>query len=90
MRASIYASLGLAIGSAFLGGAPVKAQDPGYPYCLEESTRGGQMRNCGFVSFQQCLESRSTPGGGNCYRNPAFPSPYAYEPRPRLRRDYVR
>ena len=78
MRASIIASVGLAVVSAasvFLHAAPAKAQDPGRPWCLEESSRNGNLRNCGFVSFQQCLASRSTPSGGNCYRNPAILRP---------------
>ena len=86
MRALIFASLGLAIGAAFLHAAPAKAQEPGYAWCLEESTRGeGSIRNCGFATHAQCIASRSTPAGSNCYRNPASSS-YAEEPRPRLRR----
>lgn len=83
MRASILVSLGVAVGVT-LGAAPAEARD--YPWCLEESSRGGFVTNCGYTSFAQCLASRSTPSGGNCYRNPAFRG-FAEDRRERPRRE---
>jgi hypothetical protein len=73
MRFSILAALGLAVGAALPGASPAQAQPREYAWCLEESTRGGGFtRNCGFMTLSQCVATKSSPGGGNCYRNPAF------------------
>src|SRR4029453_3153897 len=40
------------------------------PWCAGYSGRGG--RNCGFVSFEQCMMT-ATPGtGGSCPQNPLY------------------
>ena len=40
------------------------------PWCAVYSGRGG--RNCGFVSFEQCMMT-ATPGtGGSCVQNPWY------------------
>ena len=40
------------------------------PWCAVYSGRGG--RNCGFVSFEQCMMT-ATPGtGGSCAQNPWY------------------
>jgi len=55
-----------------------------YPWCAQYSTRGG-ARNCGFVSWQQCMATVRGIGGF-CDRN------YMYRPgepvRRRVRRYY--
>jgi hypothetical protein len=41
-----------------------------YPWCAEYRRAVGGT-NCGFVTYQQCLETISGIGG-YCYRNPAY------------------
>ncbi|HKA73726.1 MAG TPA: DUF3551 domain-containing protein [Xanthobacteraceae bacterium] len=43
------------------------AQAQNYPWCAQYTTRGG-ARNCGFVSWQQCMATVSGVGGF-CVRN---------------------
>jgi Protein of unknown function (DUF3551) len=38
------------------------AQAQNYPWCAQYTTRGG-ARNCGFVSFQQCMATVRGVGG---------------------------
>jgi len=45
-------------------GAPAKAQN--YPWCEYISGPMGGGRNCGFVSFEQCMASAR--GNGGVYR----------------------
>jgi hypothetical protein len=57
--------------------APAHAQN--YPWCEYIGGTGG-ARNCGFVSFEQCLES-ARGNGGDCRMNtqyipPAGPHPH--------------
>jgi hypothetical protein len=55
-----------------------------YPWCAEYRNRIGAT-NCGFVTYQQCLETISGVGG-ICTRNPAYHPPA----RPRPPRDRSR
>jgi hypothetical protein len=41
-----------------------------YPWCAQYSPRGG-ARNCGFVTFQQCMATISGIGGF-CEPNPMY------------------
>ena len=41
-----------------------------YPWCAQYMLRGG-ARNCGFVTYQQCMATVSGIGG-YCERNPMF------------------
>ncbi len=69
---------GVAIFAATAGiGTSAKAGE--YPWCAEYSKGGG--RNCGFVSFDQCLATISGVGGF-CSRNYSYQSsaPMAYAP----------
>jgi hypothetical protein len=54
---------------------PTQAQN--YPWCAQYSGRMGGAMNCGFVSFQQCLNTVSGVGGfcieNNTYHPPAGP-----------------
>jgi len=56
------------------------AQAQNYPWCAQYTTRGG-ARNCGFVSWQQCMATVSGVGGF-CERN------YMYGHRRKARRYY--
>lgn len=84
MRILVTSSLVVAaIGGSLLATAPAKAQN--YPWCAEYGGRAGGT-NCGFSTWEQCMETRLGMGGF-CVRN------YMYEPpapRVRQRRVYPR
>jgi hypothetical protein len=63
-------ALGLLAAAPFFG-APAQAQN--YPWC-EYITGTGGARNCGFVSFEQCLES-ARGNGGDCRANTLYTPP---------------
>ena len=53
----------VAIASLPVFGTPVRAEIE-YPWCAQYSGQaGGGGRNCGFVSFEQCMETISGMGG---------------------------
>lgn len=52
-----------------LGGGPAEARE--YPWCARYDWT---TRNCGFVSFQQCLATISGIGG-RCEPNPFYKAP---------------
>ena len=54
---------------------PAKAAE--YLWCAQYGTWGGGGRNCGFVSYQQCMATISGIGG-SCIRSPYYRGP---EPR---------
>jgi len=70
------AALGLfaTIGAAALDGTPAQAQN--YPWCeyLSGGEGGGGGRNCGFVSFEQCMQS-AWGNGGDCRQNTQYEPP---------------
>jgi hypothetical protein len=87
MRAlSIIAFAVGAIGTALLGTVPVHAQE--YPWCVQYGGGGnGGGVNCGFVTWDQCMATRSG-NGGFCYNNPFYHEPYAQQrPNRPQRRD---
>ena len=47
---------------ASISATPVRAEIE-YPWCAQYSGRGGGGRNCGFVSFEQCMETVRGIGG---------------------------
>jgi Protein of unknown function (DUF3551) len=74
MRLS-FTMLGVAAAmAAAVGGA----QAQNYPWCAQYSGGTGGARNCGFTTFQQCLENVSGIGGfcqlNNTYVPPAGPA----------------
>jgi hypothetical protein len=64
----------LVVVGATVTGTPAQAQE--YPWCAQY---GGGGRNCGFISWNQCMAARSG-NGGFCERN-------LFYPRPDVRRD---
>jgi hypothetical protein len=42
------------------------------PWCAVYSGNRGGARNCGFISFQQCMMTAGPGTGASCYRNPWF------------------
>ena len=79
-------ALGLLAAAPFFA-APAQAQN--YPWCeyLDGGEGGGGGRNCGFVSFEQCMES-ARGNGSDCrvntqYTPPPGPHPHvARKPKP--------
>jgi hypothetical protein len=68
----LVAALAVAAATVFAG-APAQAQN--YPWC--EYMGGGfdgGGRNCGFVSFEQCMQS-AFGNGGDCRRNTQYEPP---------------
>jgi hypothetical protein len=70
MRTRLFALSALAAASA-LTSAPTPAYAREYPWCAQYSERVGGGRNCGFVTFQQCLATVSG-AGGTCEPNPRY------------------
>ena len=66
-------------------GTPARAQN--YPWCAQYSDGMGGAMNCGFVSFDQCMEDVRGMGGfcmlNNRYEPPPGPHPARSEARPK-------
>jgi hypothetical protein len=60
--------------TALTAGSPAHAQN--YPWCeyLGGGMGGGGGRNCGFVSFEQCMES-ARGNGSDCRANTTYEPP---------------
>jgi hypothetical protein len=56
---------------ASMSATPVQAAIE-YPWCAQYGGRDGGGRNCGFVSYEQCMET-SRGMGGFCERNLFYP-----------------
>jgi hypothetical protein len=65
-------------------GTPAHAQN--YPWCeyLSGGFNGGG-RNCGFVSFEQCMES-ARGNGNDCRQNTMYQPPAGATPQHRAKR----
>ena len=58
-----------------LAGSPAQAQTATvYPWCTTGASQEVGARNCGFVSFEQCLDS-ARGNGQNCEQNPFYQGP---------------
>ena len=69
--------LGLLAAAQFLG---VPAQAQNYPWCeYIGGDGGGGGRNCGFVSFEQCMQS-ARGNGGDCRVNTQYTPPSGPHP----------
>ncbi len=80
---------GLALLAATAGfGLPARAQN--YPWCAEYG--GGDMggaTNCGFTTFEQCMETLRGMGGF-CNQNTQYQPPPGPRPSARVPRRYSR
>ena len=54
--------------------APTVGQAQTYPWCAQYGGRDGGGRNCGFVSYAQCMATVSGIGG-LCERNSFYTGP---------------
>jgi hypothetical protein len=57
-----------------------------YPWCAQYNSRGGP-RNCGFVSWEQCMAT-VRGAGGYCERNAMYRPDLTGDNRPRTVRPY--
>ena len=64
---------------------PTKAQN--YPWCAYYSGKGGGGTNCGFTTFERCLET-ARGLGSNCQPNTQYVPPPGPHPPTRLQRRY--
>lgn len=69
----LIAVFGVVAAAGFVG-TPAQAQN--YPWCeyLGGGEGGGGGRNCGFVSFEQCMQS-ARGNGGDCRQNTQYVPP---------------
>lgn len=69
----LIAVFGVVAAAGFVG-TPAQAQN--YPWCeyLGGGEGGGGGRNCGFVSFEQCMQS-AQGNGGDCRQNTQYEPP---------------
>lgn len=69
-----YLVLAFGLAAAAVGaGTPAHAQN--YPWCeYLGGGMGGGGRNCGFVSFEQCMQS-ALGNGGDCRANTLYEPP---------------
>lgn len=65
-------------------GVGTSAQAQNYQWCANYGGGMGGSSNCGFVSFDQCMET-SRGVGGFCDRNPQYLSPSTANPGWRAR-----
>ena len=80
MRLSLFI-LGISIGILGIGS---RAEAQNYPWCAMLNM-GDQAVNCGFTTFQQCMDT-ATGIGGFCMQNNTYqPTPGSY---PLIRRRY--
>ena len=88
MRALMVAALAAAAATTSTAQAQTDmSRIPFYPWCAIDETFGGQSRNCGFVSYAQCMEYVRGQTG-ICFENvwgASGPDVLAPEKRPRRR-----
>ncbi len=73
----------LVIGAAYA--TPARAQN--YPWCAQYGGGFGGASNCGFISYDQCMQTLSGMGGfcvlNNTYAPPAVAVPSRHQARKR-------
>ena len=74
--------------SACVVGIGTRAEAQNYPWCaIYSGGTGGGGTNCGFISFEQCMDT--TRGlGSNCQPNTQYVPPPGPHPQTRLQRRY--
>ena len=66
-------------------GIGTRAEAQNYPWCAYYSGKGGT--NCGFISFEQCMET-ARGLGSNCQRNTQYVPPPGPHPPTWIKRRY--
>jgi uncharacterized protein DUF3551 len=64
-------------------GAAKRAEAENYPWCSYYTASGGGGTNCGFTTFQQCLDNVRGIGGF-CDRNTQYQTPAGPRPSSKL------
>ena len=77
--------LGLALAAATMSLTSAARAQTNYPWCAQYSGGKGGATNCGFTTFEQCLETVRGIGGF-CERNNWYQPPPG--PHPRRRAPY--
>jgi hypothetical protein len=75
---SIYAvsAVAIALGTATLTTPRPAQAAPYWPWCVQNSDRSN-AHYCGFISWEQCMETARGARGGYCYHNLESPPPVA-------------
>ena len=75
----LFVVLGILVASAFIGS---RAEAQNYPWCeyLTGGDAGGGGKNCGFISFEQCMES-ARGNGNDCRLNTQYDPPPGEHPQ---------
>ncbi len=58
------------IGATLMTGVSPSSAEVNYPWCVITSGRDGGVYSCGFVSFNQCMQTRV--GTEMCVQNPRY------------------
>jgi len=66
-------------------GIGTRAEAQNYPWCAYYSGKGGT--NCGFITFEQCMET-ARGLGSNCQRNTQYVPPPGPHPPTWIKRRY--
>ena len=63
---------------------PKSAEAQEYPWCATyHDADGGEITTCGYVSWQQCIDTAGGGVGGHCRMNPSFVAGPQRQPAPR-------
>ena len=71
----------------YVVGLGTRAEAQNYPWCAYYGSKEGGGTNCGFTTFQQCLDTVSGIGGF-CNVNTQYQPPPGPHPPTRLQRRY--
>jgi hypothetical protein len=81
-KLALSTAIALAVMSSVSGPAAAAIE---YPWCVQYGGQNGGARNCGFVSYEQCMMT-ARGAGGMCQQNLFFPGSASDQPqRPRKR-----
>ena len=76
--------LGICVGIIGIGN---RAEAQNYPWCAYYSGRSGGGTNCGFMTFQQCMDT-ARGLGSNCQPNTQYQPPPGPHPLKKLQDRY--
>ncbi|HWV44324.1 DUF3551 domain-containing protein [Pseudorhodoplanes sp.] len=68
-----FLALAAVTAATLVSGVTPSSAAPEYPWCVITGGRDGGVMNCGFVSFQQCMQTRV--GTDMCVQNPRYRGP---------------
>jgi hypothetical protein len=68
-----------ALGVSLLAGAGKASAEVDYPWCVITGGLSEGVMSCGFVSYEQCMQTRI--GTEMCVQNPRYQAPASPAPR---------